>query len=280
MEEYIEKLLKETPYDMEGNARTPAACHLFNTNDGARKLPEEKAQLFHHIVAKLLYVFRRTRQDIQTAVVFLCTRVKNPDEDDYKKSKRVIQYLRDTKNITLTIKPNNSPKWWVDSSYAVHPDMKSHTGIFMTIGKGGTYTASCKQMLNTKSSTEAELVAIDDAMAQVLWTRQFLAAQGEPVPVTTIYHDNKSTILLSENGKATSSRWTKHLDIHYFFVTDCIKQGEVKVAYCPTKNMLADFFTKPFQGPAFRWMRSIILNMPSNDSVNKVHRSVLGNVKK
>jgi len=60
MEEYIEKLQKETPYDMEGNARIPAACHLLNTNDGARKLPEERAQLFHQIVAKLLYLCRRT----------------------------------------------------------------------------------------------------------------------------------------------------------------------------------------------------------------------------
>jgi len=67
---------------MEGSARTPAACHLFNTNDGARKIPEERAQLFHHIVAKLLYLCRRTRQDIQTAVEFLCTRVKSPDEYD------------------------------------------------------------------------------------------------------------------------------------------------------------------------------------------------------
>jgi len=70
---------------MEGNARTPAAIHLFNTNDGADKLSEDKAQLFHHIVAKLLYLCRRTRQDIQTAMAFLCTRVKNPDKDDYKK---------------------------------------------------------------------------------------------------------------------------------------------------------------------------------------------------
>ena len=85
------------PYDMEGNSRTPAACHLFNTNDGARKLPEEKAQLFHHIVAKLLYICRRTQQDIQTAVAFLCTRVKNPDKGDYKKLTRVIQCLRNTK---------------------------------------------------------------------------------------------------------------------------------------------------------------------------------------
>jgi len=159
--------------------------------------------LFHHIVMKLLYLCRRTRQDIQTAVAFLCTRVKELDEDDYKKLAKVIQYLKGNIDMTLTIEPTSSPQWWVDSSYAVHPDMKSHIGIFMTIRKGGTYKSSCKQKLNTKSSTEAELVAIDDAMGQVLWTRHFLAAQGEPVPVTTIYQDNKSTILLSENGRVS-----------------------------------------------------------------------------
>jgi len=134
--------------------------------------------------------------------------------------------------------------------------------------------------LNTKSSTEAELVAIDDAMGQVLWTRHFLADQGIAVPVTTIYQDNKSTILLSENGKASSSKRTKHLDVRYYFVTDCIKHGEVKVAYCPTENMLADFFTKPLQGAAFRRIRSQILNMPFTDmSASEAHRSVLDEAK-
>ena len=153
--------------------------------------------------------------------------------------------------MTLIIEPGDNPGWWVDSSYAVHPDMKSHMGIFMTIGKGGMYTSSCKQKLNKKSSTEAKLVAIDDVMGQILWTRHFLAAQGIPVPFTTIYQDNKSTILLSDNGKASSSKHTKHLDVHYYFVTDHIKRGEVKVAHCPTENMLADFFTKTLQGAAF-----------------------------
>jgi len=117
-----------------------ATCHLFNVNDGVKKLPEEKAQLFHHIVAKLLYLFRQTFQDIQTAVAFLCTRVKKTDDDDYKKLTMVIQYLRGMTVMTLTIEPTNSLRWWADSSYTVHLDMKSHTGIFMTIGKGGTYT--------------------------------------------------------------------------------------------------------------------------------------------
>ena len=99
-------------------------------------------------------------------MAFLCKWVRSPDEDDYKKLVRVIQYIRDTQHMTSTIKPkpNNDPRWWVNRAYAIHPDMKSHMGIFMSIGKGGTYTSSCKQNLNTKSSTEAKLVAIDDAM--------------------------------------------------------------------------------------------------------------------
>ena len=179
--------------------------------------------------------------------------------------------------MTLTIEPDDVAKWWVDSSYAVHWDMKNHTGIYMTLGKGATYTASCKQKLNTKSSTEAELVAVDDAMGQVLWTRHFLAAQGQFVPTTTIYQDNKSTILLAENGKSSSSKRTRHINVWYFFITDKIKKGEVKVAFCPTTNMLADFFTKPLQGSAFKKMRSIILNMPGTDKSSIEHRSVLVN---
>jgi len=221
-----------------------------------------------------LYLCKRTLQDIQTAVAFLCTRVKNPDIDDYKKLAHVIQHLWGTQNLTLMIEPGDHPNWWVDSSYAVHPDMPSHSGIVMMLGKGAVYSSSCKQKLNTKSSTEAELVGIDDAMRQVLWTRHFLAAQGEYVPTTTIYQDNKSTIVLAENGKASSSKRMWHLNVRYYFITDQIKKGHMKVAFCPTQDMVADFFTKPLQGALFVRMRERILNLPAS-KIASMHRSVL-----
>jgi len=62
----------------------------------------------------------------------------------------------------------------------------------MTLGKGDIHPASCKQMLNTKSSTEAVLVANDDAIGQVLWTRHFLAMQGMYLPTKTIYQESKA----------------------------------------------------------------------------------------
>jgi len=62
-------------------------------------------------------------------------------------------------------------------------------------------------------------------------------------------------------------------------VADKIKKGEVKVAFCPTTNMLADFFMKPLQGSTFKRMQSIILNMPDTDKTSIEHRSVLENKK-
>ena len=122
-------------------------------------------------------------------------------------------------------------------------------------------------------------MAVEDAMGQVLWTRHILAAQGHHVPMTTIYQDNKSTILLAENEKSSSSKRTRHINVRYFFVADKIKKGEVKVAFCPTTNMPADFFTKPLQGSTFKRMRSIILNMSDTDKTSIKHRSVLENKK-
>ena len=86
MYEYIEKLLTELPSDMNGSGKTPTVGHLFNVNNDAMKLLKPTAQLFYNLVAKLLYLSRYTRQDIQMAVASLCTRVKAPDEDDCKKT--------------------------------------------------------------------------------------------------------------------------------------------------------------------------------------------------
>jgi len=136
MYEYIDKMLTELPEDMNRVSKVPGAGHLFNVNPDATKFPEDKAQLFLSLVAKLLYLCRHTRQDIQTAVAFLSTRAKDPDEDDYKKLTKVMQYIRNTKFLTLAIKPSADPKWWVDILYDLHLDMRSHTGVIMSVGKG------------------------------------------------------------------------------------------------------------------------------------------------
>jgi hypothetical protein len=209
--------------------------------------------------------------------------VKEPDVDDYKKLRRMIQYLRATRQLFLTLEADNLQvvKWWVDASFAVHPDMKSHTGGAMSLGKGAVYGASIRQKLNTRSSTEAELVGVNDLMPQVLWTKYFLEAQGYPVSDNVVYQDNQSTMLLAKNGRGSSGKRTRHIAIRYFFVADRIQSGELRMEYCPTGDMVADFFTKPLQGALFRRLRDLVMNIKAEDGPASMepkrqsHRSVL-----
>ncbi|MGL4352274.1 MAG: Ty1/Copia family ribonuclease HI, partial [Plesiomonas shigelloides] len=261
---YIEKMLKDLPDDMDGSAVSPAPNHLFQVNtENPVLLDKASAEKTHTNIAKLIFLCQRARPDIQTAVSFLSKRVKAPDEDDYKKLRRVMRYLRNTKEMPLTLEADGTRvlKWWVDASFAVHPDMKGHTGGMLTLGKGAVYGTSKAQKLVSRSSTEAELIGVYDVMPQIIWTRYFLDAQGYGIKDSIVHQDNKSAMLLEENGKLSSSKRTRHLNIRFFFVTDRIRANEMRVEHCPTGEMLSDYFTKPLQGVVFRKMRNAIMNL-------------------
>ena len=138
--------------------------------------------------------------------------------------------------------------------------------------------------MNTKSSTEGELVAVNDVLPQILWTKYFLEAQGYGSTDAIVFQDNHSAMLLENNGRASSSKRTRHLNIRYFFIHDRIEAKEVRVEYCGTDDMVADFFSKPLQGAQFKKFRDFIMNVPSAVSLFQVdpsltvyedHRSVL-----
>ena len=187
--------------------------------------------------------------DIQPTMAFLCTRVKAPDEDDWKKLIRLLNYLKDTIQLETTLEADNTNiiKWHVDASFAVHPDMRSHRGGAMTLGKGAIQTISTKQKINTKSSMEAELIGVDDVIGQILWTKWFLECQGYDAGEVLLYQDNTSTMFLEKYGKESSSKRTRHINIKYFFITDCLRRDQLKTEYCPTDEMDADFLSKPYK---------------------------------
>ena len=135
----------------------------------------------------------------------------------------------------------------------------SHTGGGLTLGKGFGINVSSKQKLNTRSSTESELVGADDMANMILWTGLFMEAQGYDIQQNILHQDNKSTILLLNNGKKSSSKRTRAINIRYFFLTDQIEKKRLEVQYCPTKEMWADYHTKPLQGPLGRDMRDRIM---------------------
>ena len=262
MRDYVASMVDNFPHEIKGTEKCAAPDDLFKEGDSP-KLDAERAEQFHTTVAQGMFLCKRARPDIHPAIAVLCTRVKSPKEDDLRKLLHLLKYLNGTRDDVLTLDATNINilKWWVDVAFAVHPDFKSHTGGVMSFGggRGAVQSVSRKQKLNTRSSTESELVGSDDLSTPILWTKLFLEAQGYPIEKNILYQDNKSTILLLENGKKSSSKRTRALNIRYFFLTDQIEKGNLVVEYCPTDHMIADFMSKPLQGVKFQRFRHLIM---------------------
>ena len=263
MRKYVNTMIEEFQefQPLTKTAVTPAAADLFDVGAG-EELDREQRELFHRLVAKGLFLCKRSRPDIHLVITVLATRVRAPTTSDWNKLVRLMRYLLGTREMVLTLSADNlhTIKWYVDASFAVHPDFRSHTGAVMKMGKhGAVISMSAKQKLNTRSSCEAELVGADDAATKILWTKLFLEAQGYSVKKNILYQDNKSTILLLENGKRSSGKRTRALNIRYFFLTDQREKGNLDVEYCPTGDMLGDYFTKPKQGQDFKRLRLAII---------------------
>ena len=270
MKEYVKEAIEEFGEDVSKTAATPAKKDLFDITDDSPRLSKEKSDRFHSIVAKLLYVAKRGRIDIQLVIAFLCTRVSCSTEEDWNKLKRVMQFLNRTLNDTMIIGADclTMLKTWVDASYGVHPDMKSHTGGVMSLGRGVIMSKSSKQKLNTKSSTEAELVGASDYLPSTIWAKMFLAEQGYEVQENFFYQDNQSAMKLEQNGRASCGQKSRHIDIRYFFMKDRIQTENITIVYCPTEQMLADFFTKPLQGSLFERFRKVLMGHAHIDSLS------------
>ena len=264
-------MISELPTEIIGESATPTSNNLFKIRDDGNNdqiLTPELSEKSHHLEAKTLFLSKRAQPDLQTALVFLTTRVKSPDNDDQKKLFKLIKYLQETQYLPLVLEDKDSGvlKWYIDGSFAIHNAMKSHTGINLTMGKGKIYGGSLKHKLNSKSSTEAEAELISDSngINQVLWTKYFSECQGYEVNSSTIYQDNEASILLERNGKRSSKKGTRHINICYFFITDKVQNGEIDIKYMPTGKMIADYFTKPLQDNLFKKMRDQIQGIDMN----------------
>jgi hypothetical protein len=268
MEKYTEQILDEFPEEITKSSPCPHNENLFRIREEseARYLPEDQAIQFHHTVAQLVFLQKRARRDIQTAVSFLSSRVKQPDEDDWGKVRRVLQYLKGTKSLKLriTVDSLKESKWYIDGSHNVHWDCKGQSGAAMTLGKGAVISSSTKHKTNSKSACESELISVDDNISTVLWSLYFMQAQGLDMTNARIYQDNKSTILLENHGKMSSSKRTKHIKAKFFFITDKVAQGDVVIEWLPTDQMWVDVNTKPKIGAGFRRDRAMIMNCPEN----------------
>ena len=230
--EYIEETFDLFEDEIGSPAATPAKTHLFEVNDNREALSTKKHKLFHSCVAKLLFVAKRGRPDILTAISFLTTRITKPTIDDWGKLRRVLQYLKGTLQLRLTLGADSMSvlKTWIDASYAPHPDMRNHTGGCSSFGTGVVLSRSSKQKLNAKSSTEAELIGVSDVLPYNLWTLYFLQSQGYNLDDNTVFQDNESAIRLEKNGRRSAGIKSRHINIR-FFGSRTARIGSISISY-------------------------------------------------
>ena len=264
MQGYIEKCLQGK--NIGRTAVTPAKDGLFDIDPDSVLLSQSDGECFHSDVARLLYLAKRARPEILTAISFLSSRVAVPTTEDDEKLKRVFSYLKGTAGLKLVFKAGVvSPVSYVDASFGVHSDGSSRTGIVLMLAGGVVGVWSNRQHIVVKSATEAEIVAMSDGLEKVLWAREFLISQGYAIDPVVVYEDNSGVLAIAKNGRKPQHR-TRHLNVRYFFVIDRVKLGHVRLEYMPTKSMIADMMTKAVNGALFQDLRNLLFGIggPSN----------------
>ena len=261
IDEFGERCLPKSP--------TPAGPNILQIDPTSARLDTHRADVLHSIVAKMLWVRPRSRLDIAFTISFMCTRVGCSTEEDWVKLRRLMGYINNTihKKRILGADSLIDLSTWIDSAYAIHSDMKGHTGGAMSFGTGVFNEKSTKQRINALSSTESEFVGNSEYIPNNIWMENFLRELGYNLRTNKLFQDNQSTIKMLKNGRRSCSSRSKHIGVRYFFIKDRIDNGTIDVEYCPTEIMLADFFTKALQGNGFRKFRDVVLGEKHIDSL-------------
>ena len=267
MYDYLKKMHDSLPDSMKSTYRnTPAPEDLFKVDPNDTKLDSKRKEEYHHVTAQTLWASQRARPDLQLASGFHCTRVKSPGEQDWKKMAHLQGYIWKTRYLPLIIAiTEDGAIIYIDGAHAVHTDCKGHSGMVSTMGKGAMMSVSKKLGLVTRSSTETEVVSTGERMPKCTWLRYFRIAQGDRAKEDILMQDNEVCIILHKNWPFSTGKGSQHINVRYFFVVDKIKNKEVKVIFCPTDKMVADYQSKPLQGVLFVTHRNTIMGVRPED---------------
>ena len=257
---YTNKILSERE-DLK-MIQTPYNQNLFMNRD-INLLPNEDQTKLRSSCAKLLYLAKRVRPDILLPVIVLSSRINKYNVDDIGKLNRIYNYLYMTKDYELKLCDNSNGKdvtlnLYVDASYGIYPDGKGQTAYGFTLGHGMFYVKSNKQKSVGRSSTGAEIIAIDEAACEAVHLKNLINTIGFRCNECVMYEDNMAAIKIIEGGIETMNK-TKFMRVRMANVKEIINENGVKLKHCPTERMIVDILTKPIGGKRFKVLRDEML---------------------
>lgn len=200
---------------------------------------------FRELIGALMYAATGTRPDIAHAVGTLSQFSSRPGKKHWAAAKRVLRYLKGTAHYALTYsKDNEALRGYVDADWAnCDIDRRSFTGSTFIFAGAAISWESRKQRTVALSTTEAEYMAISDAMKEALHLLNFLKQLGIADDLhITLFNDNQGAGKLANNHMFHSR--TKHIDVRHHFVRDVLQTKPIQLTYLSTDEMIADILTK------------------------------------
>jgi hypothetical protein len=197
-----------------------------------------------------------SRPDIAFAVGKLCSFNSDPTVTHMKAARHVLRYLLHTKHFTITYggAPNLTPLVYVDADWVSNPnDHKSTTGYLVLINGGAVAWISHKQQSVAISTMESEYMALSDASREAIARSQFFDDLNILIGTPLLFCDNQAALTLAQ--RPIRYHRSKHINIRYHFIRDCLENDQIVINYIPMENQLADVLTKAL--PPLRHQRCI-----------------------
>jgi hypothetical protein len=236
---------------------TPFGVDFLEVDESSPVLTDQT--IFRSALMTVSFGAHRTYPDLLFGMSWLATHQGKATEQDMKKLKRIMGYIKAHPDHCMVLKPNSLRiVCAADASYGDHQDGKSHSGGVVGF-EGNDKSISpvlfiCgKQPVVAKSSFEAEIIAASTVGDSFVWLSDFMIEIDIVVEGSVMYQDNKSAILSMEKGGSSFKR-TKHIKIRFFWLKALVDEGLLKFEYVQTAEMVADMLTKPLVGPVFQYL--------------------------
>jgi hypothetical protein len=230
--------------------------------------PECQAFPYAEIIGMLMWLCLNTRYDCAYAVTYLSKFNNAHDHSHIKAVKRILRYLRGTRDLSLTYHRDESKTAnsvdnylvaWSDADFASDPlTRRSVTGSIVTFNGSVILARSSRQKSVQLSTQAAELIALSETARRVAYIRM-LAHELTPnfkMKPTILYGDNQAS-LFTANTQTTSDK-VKHIDIRDRFIKQLVANKVIETRYSPTDYMLADIFTKALPAKS-HWQHTIAM---------------------
>ena len=256
--DYLQEVV--TASGVEKEQKLPCRSNLLESDPDSLKLNEIMVSRFRSTLQKITYA-REGRPDFDFAVCYLQSKQSSPSEQDWGDLEHLLGYIKRFPEKEVVFKPKDLQlRGYCDASFNITSDGRSYYGYVITLGQSLVATKGGRVKTVVRSSTEAEISAVNEIISELLWCRDVFEELGYEQRKMPIKEDNQSCITMLQKEPRSFHSKSRHVRVKWAFFREEYAKRTVCLSYCPTEQMVADLLTKPLGGKAHNLHSSSILN--------------------